>query len=122
MIAQQLAIEDPERLLTLTSMSSTTGEREFGASTPEAIEALLKPAPTERDAFIQVSADKMMTWASPRYGDRARSKALAADSYDRCFYPAGTPRQLAAILATGARDAGLRDLEVTTLVIHGLDE
>ena len=57
MIAQQLAIEHPERLLTLISMSSTTGEPEYGASTPEAIEALRKPAPAERDAFIQVSAD-----------------------------------------------------------------
>src|SRR6201994_3863334 len=81
MIAQQLAIDHPERLLTLTSMSSTTGEPEFRASTPEGIEALLKPAPTERDAFIEVSADKMMTWASPRYGNRARAEALAADSY-----------------------------------------
>ena len=122
MIAQQLAIERPERLLTLTSLSSTTGEPEFGASTPEAIEALLKPAPSDRDANIQVSADKMMTWASPRYGSRERSEALAAASYDRCFYPAGTPRQLAAILATGPRDAGLRELEVPTLVIHGLDD
>jgi pimeloyl-ACP methyl ester carboxylesterase len=122
MIAQQLAIDHPERLLTLTSMSSTTGEPEYGASTPEAIEALLKPAPTERDAFIQVSADKMMTWASPRYGSRERSEALAAASYDRCFYPAGTPRQLAAILATGPRADGLRELDVPTLVVHGLDD
>src|ERR1700744_793561 len=122
MIAQQLAIEHPERLLTLTSMSSTTGEAEFGASTPEAIEALLKPSPSERDANIQVSADKMMTWASPRYGSRARAEALAAENYDRCFYPAGTPRQLAAMLATGPRDAGLRGLDLPTLVVHGLDD
>ena len=47
MIAQQMAIDHPERLLTLTSMSSTTGEPEYGASTPEAIEALLKPSPSE---------------------------------------------------------------------------
>jgi len=122
MIAQQLAIERPERLLTLTSMSSTTGEPEYGASTPEAIEALLKPSPSERDANIQVSADKMMIWASRRYGSRARAEALAAASYDRCYYPAGTPRQLAAILATGPRADGLRELDVPTLVIHGLDD
>lgn len=122
MIAQQMAIERPERLLTLTSMSSTTGEPEFGASTPEAIEALLKPSPSERDANIQVSADKMMIWASRRYGSRARAEALAAANYDRCFYPAGTPRQLAAILATGPRADGLRELDLPTLVIHGLDD
>ncbi len=122
MIAQQLAIEHPERLLTLTSMSSTTGEPEYGASTPEAIDALLRPTPPDRNASIAVTVEKMMTWASPRYGDRARAEALAAAAYDRCFYPAGTPRQLAAILATGPRDAGLRELDVPTLVIHGLDD
>ena len=122
MIAQQLAIERPERLLSLTSMSSTTGEPEYGASTREAIEALLRLAPADRDGFIQVTADKMMTWASPRYGDRARAEALAAASFDRCFHPAGTPRQLAAILATGPRDAGLRELDVPTLVIHGRED
>jgi pimeloyl-ACP methyl ester carboxylesterase len=122
MIAQQLAIEHPERLLSLTSLSSTTGEPEYGASTPEAIEALLKPSPAEREANIQVSADKMMVWASRRYGTRERAEALAAANFDRCFYPAGTPRQLAAILATGPRDAGLRELDLPTLVIHGTDD
>lgn len=122
MIAQQMAIERPDRLLTLISMMSTTGEPEYGTSTPEALTALLKPSPPERDAYIQVSADKAMTWASRRYGSRARAEALAAASYDRCFYPQGASRQLAAILATGPRAAGLRELAVPTLVVHGLDD
>jgi pimeloyl-ACP methyl ester carboxylesterase len=122
MIAQQLAIEHPERLLSLISMSSTTGEPEFGASAPEALEALLKPAPADRDGFIQVSADKMAIWASRRYWSRERAEALAAAGYDRCYYPAGTPRQLAAILATGPRADGLREVDLPTLVIHGLDD
>jgi pimeloyl-ACP methyl ester carboxylesterase len=122
MIVQQLAIEHPERLLSLISMSSTTGEPDYGGSTPEALEELLKPSPAEREANIQVSADKMMTWASRRYGSRERAEALAAANFDRCFYPAGTPRQLAAILATGPRAEGLRELAVPTLVIHGRDD
>jgi pimeloyl-ACP methyl ester carboxylesterase len=122
MIAQQLAIERPERLLSLVSMMSTTGEPEVGQPTPEALEALLTSSPTERDAYVKASAAKALIWASRRYGDRARSEALAAASYDRCFYPAGVTRQLAAILASGSRAEGLRALAVPTLVIHGLDD
>ncbi|HEY2055964.1 MAG TPA: alpha/beta hydrolase [Solirubrobacterales bacterium] len=122
MIAQQLAIERPERLLSLTSMMSTTGEPEVGAPTQEALEALLTPSPTERAPYIEESSAKMMIWASRRYADRARAEALAAANYDRCFYPEGVGRQLAAILATGSRADGLRALAVPTLVIHGLDD
>jgi pimeloyl-ACP methyl ester carboxylesterase len=122
MIAQQLAIERPERLLSLTSKMSTTGEPEFGQPTQEALEALLTPSPTERSAYIKASSAKGMIWASRRYGDRGRLEALAAESYDRCFYPEGVGRQLGAILATGSRADGLRALAVPTLVIHGLDD
>jgi pimeloyl-ACP methyl ester carboxylesterase len=122
MIAQQMAIEHPERLLTLTSMMGTTGEPEYGAPTEAALAALLLPSPTERAPYIETAGGKMMTWASRRYGDRARSEALAAESYDRCHYPAGVTRQFAAILATGPRADGLRALTVPTLVIHGLDD
>jgi len=122
MIAQQMAIERPERLLSLTSMMSTTGEPEFGAPTPAALEALLTPSPTERAPYIEASSAKGMVWASRRHGDRAQLEALAAESYDRCFYPPGVSRQLAAILATGSRADGLRALTVPTLVIHGRDD
>jgi pimeloyl-ACP methyl ester carboxylesterase len=122
MIAQQLAIERPERLLSLTSMMSTTGEPDVGAPTQEALVALLTPSPAERAPYIEASSGKGMIWASKRYGDRARLEALAGESYDRCFYPEGVGRQLGAILATGSRADGLRDLAVPTLVIHGLDD
>jgi pimeloyl-ACP methyl ester carboxylesterase len=122
MIAQQLAIELPERLLSLVSMMSTTGEPEVGAPTQEALEALLTPSPTERAPYIEASSAKMMIWASRRYRDRARAEEFAAANYDRCFYPQGASRQFAAILATGSRADGLRALAVPTLVIHGLDD
>jgi NADPH-dependent ferric siderophore reductase/pimeloyl-ACP methyl ester carboxylesterase len=122
MIAQELAIEHPERVLSLTSMMSNTGEGEYGQPTPEALEALLSPSPPERDAYIEANGEKTMLWASRRYGDLARNEALAAASFDRCFYPQGVARQLAAILATGSRADGLRGLRMPTLVIHGRDD
>jgi pimeloyl-ACP methyl ester carboxylesterase len=122
MIAQIMAIEHPERALTLTSMMSTTGEPEYGQSEPEALQALLAPAPPDRDGYIDASTNKSLTWASLRYRDVAAIRALAGQSYDRSFSPEGTARQLAAMIAGGSRADGLRSLRVPTLVIHGLDD
>jgi pimeloyl-ACP methyl ester carboxylesterase len=60
---------------------------------------------------------------SPRYPvDEERIRERAAETYDRCHHPAGTARQLAAILASGSRTAGLRRLDVPTVVVHGKDD
>ena len=121
MIAQTMAIEHPERVLTLTSMMSTTGEPEFGQPTPEALHALLTPAPSDRHRYV-AAADSSLIWRSRRYPDLAGARALAAESYDRCYYPEGVTRQLAAMIASGSRADALSGLRVPTLVIHGLDD
>jgi pimeloyl-ACP methyl ester carboxylesterase len=121
MIAQTMAIEHPERVLTLTSMMSTTGEPQVGQPTPEALQALLTPAPSDRDGYI-AAAESWLIWRSRRYPDLPGARALAADSYDRCYYPVGVTRQLAAMIASGSRADALRELRVPTLVIHGRDD
>jgi pimeloyl-ACP methyl ester carboxylesterase len=121
MIAQTMAIEHPERVLTLISMMSTTGEPEVGQSTPEALEALLAPAATSREQYIE-SASSWMLWHSRRYPELEEARVLAAETYDRGHHPQGTMRQLAAILASGPRVEGLERLRVPTLVIHGTDD
>ncbi|OIJ99213.1 alpha/beta hydrolase [Streptomyces sp. MUSC 14] len=121
MIAQTMAITHPERVLTLTSMMSSTGEREYGRPTPEAQAALFSPKPPDREGYI-AAADRDLAWASRRYGDPAAVRALAADSYDRAYYPAGVGRQLGAMVLSGSRADALRELWVPTLVIHGLDD
>jgi len=121
MIAQTMAIEHPERLLTLTSMMSTTGEPQYGQASPAALEVILAPAPTEREAYIE-SSERWLLWHSKRHPERELTRQLAADEYDRGKYPDGNARQLAAMLASGSRADGLRNLQVPTLVIHGLDD
>ncbi len=121
MIAQTMAIEQPERILTLTSIMSSTGEPEFGQATPEALEILLTPEPDGREQYIE-SAASWLAWHSRRYPELEQTRAIAAESYDRGLHPQGTQRQLAAMLASGPRAAALADLRVPTLVIHGLDD
>ncbi len=121
MIAQTMAIEHFERVLTLTSVMSTTGEPEFGQSTREALNALLTPAPSDRDGYVS-AAESWLTWRSRRYPDLAGARLLAGESYDRCYYPQGVTRQLAAMIASGSRADALSELWVPALVIHGLDD
>ena len=121
MIAQTVAIEHPDRLHTLTSVMSTTGERQYGRSTPEAQAALTEPRPSDREGYIE-SADRTLVYLSRRYGTIEWARAYAAAGYDRAFRPAGTVRQMAAIMTGGSRADALRELRIPTLVIHGLDD
>jgi pimeloyl-ACP methyl ester carboxylesterase len=119
MIVQEMAIAHPERVLSMTSIMSNTGEPEYSQSDPSALEALMTPPPLEREAFIEFSVERGAMFASPRYYDRGKAATRAAASFDRAFYPEGALRQLAAVRASADRAAGLRQLDVPTLVIHG---
>jgi pimeloyl-ACP methyl ester carboxylesterase len=121
MIVQTMAIEHPARVATLTSVMSTTGDSKFGRSTPEARVALLAPPPRDRAAYIDASANAAV-WRSKRYLDLDAMRRRAAFDFDRSFFPEGATRQLAAIYASGDRSAGLSELDVPTLVIHGRDD
>lgn len=121
MIAQTMAITQPDRVLTLTSMMSSTGESAYGRPSPEAQAVLSSPKPADREGYI-AAAERELVWASKRYGDPAVLRELAANSYDRAYYPAGAGRQLGAIVLSGSRADALRELRVPTLVIHGLDD
>ena len=119
MIVQTMAIEHPERVLSMTSVMSTTGEPDVGQASPEAMEALLTPPPAERQAFIDFAVQRGKLYSSPRYYDEELAARRLGAAYDRAFYPEGAMRQLAAIRVSGDRVEGLAQLEVPTLVIHG---
>ena len=123
MIAQTMAITRPERVLSLGSMLSTTGDRRVGTPKLRVWSVLMRQAPHQRDAYIEYFMRVFRMIGSPRYPvDEARMRERAAATYDRCHNPAGTARQLGAILASGSRTATLRGLEVPTVVVHGKDD
>jgi len=123
MISQIIAYRHPSRVLSLTSIMSTTGNPDLPQPKPEAMQVILKPAPTEREACIEESVKRRhIIYGSgfPYYEDRERE--FAAASYDRSFYPQGMSRQLVAVLAAENRKPKLSSIKVPTLVIHGGDD
>jgi len=119
MIVQVMAIEHPDRLLSMTSVMSRTGEDDFGRATPEAFALLTAPPPVDRESYVAAHIAGLHVWGSPAYADEDRWRAAAERSFDRCFHPSGATRQFFAIGASPPRAERLRQVTTPTLVIHG---
>jgi pimeloyl-ACP methyl ester carboxylesterase len=119
MIAQAMAIEHPERMLTMVSVMSTTGDPGVGQATPEANRLLITPADPGPEGVVARAIEAAHTWGSPDHIDPDRLREFALADYERCFCPEGVARQMAAINAYGSRAEALRSVTIPTLVIHG---
>jgi pimeloyl-ACP methyl ester carboxylesterase len=120
MIAQTIAARRPERVLSLTSIMSSTGSRWRGQPAVRTYRQFLRPVSTDRATYIAQTAALFDLIGSPGF-DRADEdlRALLGAMYDRGHDPGSVTRQLAAILASGDRTAELRRITAPTLVIHG---
>ncbi len=119
MIAQALTIAHPERVLTLTSVMSSTGDPDVGQPSPESLEQILTPSPSDREGFVAHGLVSAATWGSPDAYDEAFLRQLHGEAYDRAFHPAGQRRQMFAVSTAASRTEALRAVTVPTLVIHG---
>ena len=120
MIVQLLAIEHAVRVRSLTSIMSTTGDREVGEASDAAIALLMAPPAANREAVIEGSVLSNRVMGSPSYPTTPDEvRARAARAYDRAYDPAGFARQLQACLTTPDRTDALRRLELPALVVHG---
>lgn len=125
MIAQVLAIEHPDRVLSLTSIMSTTGNPALPPARPEAMAALTSPIAPDANLETFQARGAMVSKAigSPGYpADPERLAANLARDFARSFHPTGAARQMAAIVADGDRRARLANVKAPTLVIHGADD
>lgn len=127
MIAQVLAARHPQRVRSLTSIMSTTGNPEPAVALGKlrALRALLRRPPREPTVEQAVSHLEHVfgVIGSPGFRQDPRAKrALFERAARRGLNPAGTARQLAAILASGDRRALLRTITAPSLVIHGVDD
>jgi pimeloyl-ACP methyl ester carboxylesterase len=121
MIAQTMAITHPQRVRSLTSIMSGTGRRRYLVAHPRALAVLLKPAAKTRDQAIanELEFFQKIGGVRSQASDEALVRDIAARAYDRCFFPAGFIRQLAAVLAAPDRAPALRYVRVPATVIHG---
>ncbi len=119
MIVQSMATARPARVLSLTSIMSTTGDSDVGQPDPEVLGMLIEPSPTDREGAIAHAVEGSRAIGSPEHFEEDRAIAKAELAYDRCFYPVGVARQLLAIVASPSRSDALTQLDINTLVIHG---
>ncbi|MBV8431748.1 MAG: alpha/beta hydrolase [Solirubrobacterales bacterium] len=120
MIAQTLAAEHPASARSLVSIMSSTGSRLSGQPSLAIYRYFLSQAPADRPGYIERTVDVFSAIGSrglPQDTDRHRD--IAGRSWDRGVDPAGSGRQLGAIIASGNRTRQLRSITAPTLVIHG---
>ena len=120
MIVQRLAIDHPDRLLSVTSVMSRTGEPGSGDSSADALAFLMAAPPSSRSAYVDHQVAALKVYGSkPEWLDEDAIRARAGAAFDRCFCPAGIGRQMHAVMDDGSRADELRGVDLPVLVMHG---
>ena len=123
MVAQLVAADYPDRVLSLTSIMSTTGNRELPPAKPEAMAVLNNrgPDPTvDLDGYLAHAVTGSRAIGSPGYpADDAGVRERSLNDFRRSYYPVGFARQYAAAAASADRRPKLAGITAPTVVIHG---
>ena len=120
MIAQTMAARHPDRVLSLASIMSNTGHRWKGMPGLRVYPVFVRRPADNREGAIESTISTFRLIGSPGFPfEEEELRRMAQLSYERGYNPAGTARQLAAILAAGDRTPELRRITAPTVVIHG---
>lgn len=121
MIAQRVALAAPARVLSLTSVMSSSGARGLPQAEPHVLRVLLsRPAGKDLPSIVDHYVKLFKAIGSPGFpvdDAELRSRILAAS--ERSFHPSGVTRQMMAIVADSRRAAELAALRLPALVVHG---
>ena len=120
MIAQRVAIAAPKRVLSLTSIMSSSGARGLPQAQPEVLRAMLKRPGKSPAAVLDHFVALFKIIGSPAYPTpEAEMRERIALGVRRSYHPVGTVRQMLAVVADGDRAEQLSAITCRTLVIHG---
>ena len=123
MVAQLVAADYADRVLSLTSIMSTTGNRELPPAKPEAIAVLNNRGPdplADLEGYLAHSVTGARAIGSPGYPQSEASlRESSLNSFRRSYYPPGFARQYAAAAASADRRPKLAGVTAPTVVIHG---
>ena len=120
MIVQTMAIDHPDRILSLCSMMSRTGAYRDALPGSKELVAMMRVAPDDLEGYLEHMGLLANVIGSPGYPfDLESQRAKATEAYNRGIYRAGTGRQLHAVNCQPNRTRGLRKLNLPALVIHG---
>jgi pimeloyl-ACP methyl ester carboxylesterase len=124
MIAQRVAIAAPNRMLSLTSIMSSSGARGLPQAQSKVLGTLLSRPKSNSESDVADHYVKLFkVIGSPGFPvDAAESRERILEGIRRSFHPAGTLRQMVAIAADAKRPAELAKITCQTLVIHGKDD
>jgi pimeloyl-ACP methyl ester carboxylesterase len=122
-ISQLVAINHPDRALSVTLIMTGPGGEDEVPPTPEGIEVLTRMPPDTREERIDHAMwSRQVVAGSGDTFDEGVERRRAERAYDRSYYPVGTLRQLIATMAADSRIGRLSSVKVPTLVIHGIDD
>jgi len=122
MVAQHMAADWAERLISLNLIMSSSGDRRLPSADRKVRKLMLRKRPprTDRAAYIESAVELLVTIGGPHYPRSPEQwRELVGRSFDRGVNPAGFYRQLAAIIEDGDRSELLSRLTQATLVVHG---
>jgi pimeloyl-ACP methyl ester carboxylesterase len=123
MIAQIMAIEHPERVASLTSIMSTTGDRKLPGPKGRVVRAMMRPRPRDRAVAVRQGIDLFRLIGGSGYPPtEAELHARVERAMQRSYRPGGVARQLVAIQCAPSRVHALRRVRAPTLVLHGSDD
>jgi len=122
MIAQVLAYRHSSRVLSLTVIMSTTGNPSLPPGKPEVMAAFFAPIPSEREAYIEEMVKRDRLVFGTFNFDEEQDREYRANEYDRCYYPEGSIRQLAAMAIPGNIRPQIGVIRAPTMVIHGRED
>jgi pimeloyl-ACP methyl ester carboxylesterase len=121
MIAQRMTLAAPERVKSLTLMMTSSGSRHLPGPSLQVRSALMsRPKEKSLAGIVEHFVGLYRLIGSPAYPtepDELRARFTKA--VRRSYRPAGTARQMVAILADGDRSPLLAGIGVPTHVIHG---